>query len=339
MVLESLLPEKWLEKKARYAFFIAVLFSSIGILVSRMLFGANSGIVSVFFTSMLFLPYLRRLLRKEEKIQDKGGYRKELISDNFTTFKVYLFVFLGICFTYAIYTFLMPLYGIDPTPFFREQLILDRNLSGGALSIEFFATVLTHNWWVLFACFVLSLLIGDGAIFFVAWNASSWGTLIGFRAVSAALVSGNNPLWFLVLLAGITFPHLVLEGSAYILASISGGVISEEVIHTSKQIKYFLTHILVGIISFLVIYYAYLHFLPEVGLLMLTAISAATMLAILYSAGRVFEDIQRKETFVYHYRLFLFAAVLLILAAVMESYVLSSSFILREIYSLSQLYR
>lgn len=141
MVLENLFPEKWLERKTGYAFLMAILYSSIGIITSRLLFGANSGIVSVFFTSMLMLSCLRKLFQEEEEISDVKHYKKELFSDNIRTFKVYIFAFMGIYLTYAAFTFLMPLYGIDPTPFFREQLMMESSVRGNAYSFGYFASM------------------------------------------------------------------------------------------------------------------------------------------------------------------------------------------------------
>src|SRR3989344_4601571 len=126
MVLEHLFPEDWLEKKARYAFLIAVIYSTIGIIISRILFGANSGIVSVFFTSLLILPYLKKLFSKEMILEEKESYSfHRLIKDNWPAIKIYLSIFLGVYFIYLSYTFSMPLIGYSPFPFFGEQLMLD----------------------------------------------------------------------------------------------------------------------------------------------------------------------------------------------------------------------
>ena len=64
MVLEHLFPDDWLERKHRYAFLLAFLYSLVAIVVARLLFGANSGIVSVVFTSLLLIPYIKKLFEK-----------------------------------------------------------------------------------------------------------------------------------------------------------------------------------------------------------------------------------------------------------------------------------
>ena len=68
MVLEHLFPEDWLEKRAIYAFIIAVVYSILGIAAARLLFGANAGIVSVIFTSLFILPYLQKIMLKEDAV-------------------------------------------------------------------------------------------------------------------------------------------------------------------------------------------------------------------------------------------------------------------------------
>ena len=67
MVLEHLFSERWLEQKFWSAFILGLGYSLIGILIARMLFGANSGLASVIFTSLLLIPSLRKLFKKEEQ--------------------------------------------------------------------------------------------------------------------------------------------------------------------------------------------------------------------------------------------------------------------------------
>jgi uncharacterized membrane protein SpoIIM required for sporulation len=90
--------------------------------------------------------------------------------------------------------------------------------------------LLTNNFLVLMACFILALLAGDGAIFLIVWNASVWGTIFGLTAKSAALFAGKHPLYFFGLIMLIVFPHMILEAISYFLAAIAGSVISKDVL-------------------------------------------------------------------------------------------------------------
>ena len=63
MVLEHIFPDNWTEKRLRYSLIIGFVFSSLSILISGLLFGANSGLISVFLTSLLILPLLEHLFK------------------------------------------------------------------------------------------------------------------------------------------------------------------------------------------------------------------------------------------------------------------------------------
>lgn len=232
MVLEHLFPEKWLENKARYAFILGIGYSIIGIGLSKLLFPADPALVAVAFTSLLMLPELYKMFSIEERTEDKEKLFsiKELLRDNKGFIKVYLFLALGIFIVYSLSAIFLPSMSVNSL--FREQIELrGAGASGGAVfTLGLFFDILINNWWVLLACFALSLLAGDGAIFLITWNASMWGTVFGVTARNAAYFSGAHPLWYLLLVLMIVLPHAFLEMLAYILAAISGGVISKDVL-------------------------------------------------------------------------------------------------------------
>ncbi len=332
MVLEHLFPEDWLEQKLRYAFVLAVVYSSVAILVARLLFAANSGIVSVVFVSLLLLPYLERLLEKEEERELKER-RLTLLHfwlDNRDAIKVYFTLFFGIYFTYTLYSFLFPLLGWDASVVFREQLALEANLRGGAFfSSQTFLAIFLNNWWVLLACFLLALIAGDGALFFVAWNASSWGTIFGFRAVEAAVNGLHSPLVNLVIILVITFPHLFLEGGAYILAAISGGVLSDDVVSQRGAMARFVYFFLSGIILFVVFHFLFAILFPP---LVARLLDILVIVGGLHFLSFLFDDARHKEVFQYNYALFLLAVALFLVGALIETLVLDNSGLLQRVY-------
>ena len=129
MVLEHLFPEDWLEKKVRYGFLIAVIYATIGIVVARLLFGANSGIVSVVFTSLLILPYLQKMFKKEEKEEEKEHkisfrHPSSLIDffKNNQAIRVYFSVFVGIYLTYMLYSYNPYLFIMEYPSVFSKSL-------------------------------------------------------------------------------------------------------------------------------------------------------------------------------------------------------------------------
>ena len=125
---------------------------------------------------------------------------------------------------------------------FREQLeirygqgftgnaIAGNAVAGSQFSGELFYELLSNNFLVLLACFIIALLTGDGAIFLITWNASVWGTIFGLTAKCAASISNENSFYLFGLIMLIVFPHMIIEALAYFLAAISGSIISKDVI-------------------------------------------------------------------------------------------------------------
>jgi hypothetical protein len=342
MVLEHLFPENWLEKKVRYAFIIAVVYATVGIIVARLLFGANSGIVSVIFTSLLLLPYLQKMFVKEEREEE---HEKKYSLARFTSLRlffkknqairVYLAIFFGIYFTYMAYSFILPQLGLNTFNIFKEQLFIDPALRGRAYDMSAFFSILVNNWWVLLACFLLSIVSGDGAIFFITWNASSWGTIFGYRALSAAMYSGESALLYLGAVLLITFPHVLLEGLSYILAAISGNVISDEIIKAKKDIRKFIVYLVFGMgLMFLL---SFIFRAVGWSSLMFGFVSIAIITPILFIIGRLFHQKRLKKVFLENYDLFILAIVIFIIGALVETFVITNSGMLSTIYALSRI--
>ena len=239
MVLEHLFPEDWLEKKFLYSFILGAGYSIISIIFAKILFPADPALVAVAFTSLLLLPELYKLFSIEERIEkkEKKFGLKELFKDNKSFVKIYVSIALGIFLVYALGAIFLPSFQVNQL--FREQLEM-RGASGGAVFDQpLFWDILINNWWVLLACFLISLMTGDGAIFLITWNASMWGTVFGVTARNAALFSNANPFLYLILILLIVLPHACLEILAYILGAISGGVISKDVLLEKFESKRF----------------------------------------------------------------------------------------------------
>jgi len=236
MVLEHIFPEDWLERKFGYAFILGAGYSIIGILMSKILFPADPALVAVAFTSLLMLPELYKIFSIEERVEEKEKTfsLRELFKDNKDFIKLYLSLILGVFIVYSIAAIILPSFQVNQL--FREQLEM-RGAGGNAMFNWFssfntglFTHILLNNWWVMLACFIISLLTGDGAVFLIIWNASMWGTIFGVTARDAALFAHTNPFWYLIIVLLIVLPHAFLEIMAYMLAAISGGVISKDVL-------------------------------------------------------------------------------------------------------------
>jgi len=236
VVLEHIFPEDWLENKGRYAFVLGVGYSIIGILIASILFPGDPALVAVAFTSLLLLPELYKLFSIEERKEsmEKKISLRALWRYGGELVRIYLFLFIGILLVYSVGTILLPAF--ETNTLFREQLEirLGQGFAGGAISgifsSDLFWGLLANNFLVMLACFIMALLTGDGAIFLIVWNASVWGTIFGYTAKTAGQFSGENPYWlFFIIIASVSI-HMIIEMLSYILAAISGAVISKDVL-------------------------------------------------------------------------------------------------------------
>ena len=127
---------------------------------------------------------------------------------------------------------LMP--SMQSNTLFREQLEIrfGQGFSGQAVgfSSSLFWDLLSNNFLVLIACFIMALLTGDGAIFLISWNASVWGTIFGVTAKGAGMFAGKTAFYFFGIIMLVVFPHMMIEAISYFLAAISGSMISKDVI-------------------------------------------------------------------------------------------------------------
>jgi hypothetical protein len=334
MVLEHIFPEYLLEKKSLFAFLVGIVYSTCGIIAARIIFPANSGIVSVMFTSLLILPYLRKLFAKEEKKEESEKtytfYR--LYNDSRASIKTYMAIFVGIFTAYLMYSFIMPQFGFNTFIVFREQLF-GASLGSSFLSKGFLALIL-NNLFVLLACFMIALFTADGAIFFIVWNASSWGTIFGYRAVSASFESGANPWLYLLIILAFTFVHMLLEGLSYIMAATSGSVISDKIIRKAKEARIFALYLVLGAIMFLVVRF-YFGLAGSANAMYFGLFALFAVVIFMYSFSRIFAVRKHQEIFVYNNHLFLLAVLIMLISAVLEVAIAGNSDILGNVYRLS----
>lgn len=238
MVLEHIVPEKWLEKRAWSAFLLGGFYSILGIIIARFLFSADPALPAVAFTSLFILPELYALFRLEEEEQerDAGSDIKAFWRDNGDFFRVLLGLFLGILLIYSFAAMFLSSFSVNSL--FREQLEMRSGgfgaagmATGAAIQHEsLFMRLLLNNAMVLAAVFVVALLAGDGAIFLLTWNASVWGTIFGVTARNAGYVTHSDPFVYFVHIVITVTPHVLLEASAYILAAMAGGMISRAIL-------------------------------------------------------------------------------------------------------------
>ena len=249
-MLESLIKYSEIEKRPWIMALWALLISSVGVLFSVQLSYKISvsgnmvdltGIFSVLFTIVPSVYFLTVFIKKSEKLDEKDismHYDKGFWERHDKDIIIFLFFFFGLTFSYAFWAFILP------PETFQLQLMKIQDIralagnvlgvaegsvlegSAGAGSLAGFTQVLMNNMQVTAFAFIFSLLFGAGAVFIVVWNASILGIYIGRLSETLLHIPGVS-LSFL--------PHGIPEIAAYLMAGLSGGIISAAVLRGHKK--------------------------------------------------------------------------------------------------------
>ncbi len=336
MVLEHIIPESWWGNHLLTSFLLAFMFSLLSIFIAGKVFGSSSGIVSVIFLTLFILPSMRRLFRHEERLEEdeKDFSWSHLWNDNKITVKAYTGVFLGVFLAFMMVTFLLPQLGFNAFDLLKQQLFLDPAVKGRAVSDLFSSgvlfSILENNWVVLLVTFIFAIIWGDGALFFVSWNASAWGAIFGFRAVASATVMGVSPWLNLGKILLFVSWHTMLEGLAYILAAIAGTIISYEMIKRSSELRRFviygLSSLLAGVFLSSIIRSSSLSLVAQMFIRIFMSLLLVYLMHVAITNNR------HKRVFLYNFWLFVIAIGCFMLGVFVESLVLTYGDSLITIY-------
>jgi len=235
MVLEAFYEAANLRKNPILALPLGFLYTCIGIGLAFIIFPGDAGLASVAFASILMLPSLTNLVASAEASERRGRKLSMfiLLRDNLPMIKIYLNMFLGAFFAYI--TFSLLLTGSIVPVVFASQFGLAVHAGGVYLSMVTFSEILVNNLLILLLCFFISFLIGNGAIFFITWNASVWGVFFGNMAASAAAFGDQSPLTLIITILAVVIIFVVIEALAYIMAAVSGSVLSRATLTEFKR--------------------------------------------------------------------------------------------------------
>lgn len=244
MVLEYLYPLKLIERNPFFAFLLGFAYTVIGIGTALILFPEDPALVAVAFIAIMFYPTISALMKQEEEAEAK---RTEVgfisfFTDHQDILKVYALAFLGILLAFSFFSIVLP--SLATNYIFKSQLSILYGTAGRAqqTGVAFFnlpllERLLSNNLSVLVLAFITAFLLGDGAIFLLAWNASVWGTIFGTIAKNAAL-KGASVSWAVCktpancfsLIMLVVFFHMIIEAFAYMCAATAGGAASKAIL-------------------------------------------------------------------------------------------------------------
>jgi hypothetical protein len=135
----------------------------------------------------------------------------------------------------------------------------------------------------------------------------------------------------------ITLPHVILEGGAYILAAISGNVISDEIIKEKSDVRNFIFYLFGGACLIVVLKLVFTYAFGLASPVIFSLITIILITALIHIIIKLFQQPRLKKVFINNYNLFIIAIIIFLLGALIETLVLNYSGALNKIYVLSMM--
>jgi len=191
-----------LEEKKDNHFLLALLgllSSLIGFSVARLVFPSQLDLLAVLFAAVPLIYSLTSKFLDDEA--EKLPHLPEV--------EIYLSIFAGQALGFGLLA-----------NQFTNVFELQRSLlgtTGAAIQGGNFNLILTNNLTVFSSIFLVSLLVGSAGAFILSWNASVFGVFM-------SKIFSSDPVLSLAYL-----PHSLFEMSGFVIAGISGSLISAAV--------------------------------------------------------------------------------------------------------------
>ena len=243
MVLESILRPKNAEKKPWHVFIIAFIYTFISIFFAYKLFPEQSSILTIALITIIFVPFFQRLFVFEEKKDELVARRKmkrNLFARHGAVISVFSMFFLGIVVAMSLAFVFVPEF--KDVFILQSETLRGFSATGGATGAGEFATFFLNNTQVMVLMFILSAMLGAGAVFILAWNASVIAVYVGLfiqSLIGKGLSSGVAYLYGLPVSLGSIALHGIPEIVAYFFAGIAGGILSVGILREKFNSKEF----------------------------------------------------------------------------------------------------
>ncbi len=237
MVLESVISAKFMENKPLYMLLLSVVVSAVSVFISYFIFPEYAGVVIPLVMTVAMAPLVYKIFTIEEDLERKEAEHKiklGFLGRHGETMFLFALFFMGAFITFFVISVLLP----EPfvSQVFAQQIdaigaISD--ISGMFFGESILDIILLNNLKVMFFSFLLSFMIGAGAIYILSWNASILAVYL------ASFLNKGLPLKFYERSLGI-IPHAPFEIVAYFLAGMAGGILSVGLLREHIKSKEFM---------------------------------------------------------------------------------------------------
>ncbi|MDO8555717.1 MAG: stage II sporulation protein M [Nanoarchaeota archaeon] len=258
MVLELLIGPKKAARKPWDVFFLGMLYASVAMFLSVVIFREQASIIMVLLTVIASLPLVHRTFAREEHADDVLVGEKAIMKEHWKALKFLTLMFLGFVVAFSIWYVFLPDAMVQTS--FNSQIqtiqainarvaavqsvtghaITGNNVVSSAASSAggLFFQILTNNVKVLLFSIFFAFFYGAGAIFILTWNASVISAAIGAFVRNNIGDYASQAGWvqvggyFHTFSLGFLryFVHGIPEIFAYFVGGLAGGIISFAVI-------------------------------------------------------------------------------------------------------------
>ncbi len=257
MVLETLFALNTVRRHPIVILLQSVVVSTLAIWLAFAIFPTSASIAALALTTLGLVPIIQSLLQKEEEEEVHG--RKNSTTGFFQRhvdlLQVFGWLFVGLTLSYTAWFLVLPespqnvcvgAFCLDipvKEKVFGEQTSTLNAIRGmfAAFNVQeackagntFQCTeyIFTNNAIVLGLAIILSFLLGAGALFLLAWNASVLGTLFG-QIGTAAKGAGSLAVVSAIIVDAVGRSSWALfEIGGYFIGVIAGGIISVSIAH------------------------------------------------------------------------------------------------------------
>lgn len=214
------------QNKYFHIFLFAALFTGLAIFVTHYFLQFQHGLLVVLISSLAATYPITRYIREKEKEEEalvEKHKEEKILERHARELAVYLSFFMGTLFTFTVSSFLLPssFYAIQ-----QNEIQSIQGATGNIAVPTLFRTIIVNNLRVFALSFLLSFLLSAGLIFILVWNSS----VFGFFLAQTSQNIFNLPQYLVLYL-----PHGILEIAGYVLAGVSGALLSHHFGHLKDK--------------------------------------------------------------------------------------------------------
>ncbi len=226
MVLEQLLPSRWIKSKVLFSIILGIIYTAIAYFTSKIFFPDSVSLAMLFLISILLIPTIIKLISVEERKERREGLR-HFLRNHKRVLEIYFFMSVGAMLGY----FALGALNIESFDnLFSYQMRFVGESGATKISADFLsqpavdrlAGISTSNLSVTLIFFVLSFFYGAGGVFLLVLNASIFSAFMVFILDNFTKAAAN---------AGATVGafalYLLPELFGFLLAAFAGGVVSK----------------------------------------------------------------------------------------------------------------